>query len=386
MGDFLEWINNNPGEFTPDQLRELLISAAGKINRLETVADSINVGILVCDEKHLIIMANKCARRFLSLTYFEKDKIWNAVLDEQIAGFFKDTLLENSIVHDREIELFQYDRNRLLSVNIVPLVQNRKITGSLIYMEDITEKRKKESRLRRAENLASLTTLAAAVAHEIKNPLGSISIHLQLLQKTIKKKYDSSGKSTDRYFKVLKEEIERLNRIIVDFLFAVRPMSLELRVGNINSLISEVIDFTRYEMEKQGIRCFTELDENIAPVLIDKRYMKQAILNLIKNSQTAMADGGILTIATKYADNEIQISISDTGTGIKKDDIVKIFEPYFTTSETGTGLGLTLVYKIIREHHGEISVSSTEENGAVFEITLPVYQKEKRLIAYNEGV
>ena len=117
--------------------------------------------------------------------------------------------------------------------------------------------------------------------------------------------------------------------------------------------------------------------------MFDERYLKQALLNLIKNAQSAMPKGGLLTIATQAEDNEIRISVCDTGGGINDKDLAKIFEPYFTTRDNGTGLGLTLVFKIIQEHRGEIAVESREGEGTNFEITLPVYQKETRLIGYE---
>ena len=366
-----------------EQRRELLISAVGEISLLETVLDSIDIGILVCDKKNCLVMVNKCAQRMIPMNYTEGAQLWSVIKDERIVDFFKGIRLNRDKVMDREIDIEQHDRSRLLSFNVVPLVRDRRITGTLIYIEDITEKRRGESMLRRAENLASLTTLAAGVAHEIKNPLGSISIHLQLLQKSLSKKNKVPEKTTDKYFSVLKEEVNRLNRIVVDFLFAVRPMALELREGDINKLITQMMDFVRYEMEQSKIICYTELDENIPKILLDERYMKQALLNLVKNAQTAMPNGGVLTISTKCIDNEIMISISDTGVGINNENISKIFEPYFTTTETGTGLGLTQVFKIIREHQGEITVDSTPGQGAEFKIILPLPQKEMRMIAYN---
>jgi len=141
----------------------------------------------------------------------------------------------------------------------------------------------------------------------------------------------------------------------------------------------------RLEMEQSHILCLLELDEDLPKILMDERYMKQAILNLVTNARAAMPDGGVFTIATNRLENEIQILICDTGIGINKENLTKIFDPYFTTKETGTGLGLTQVYKIIREHQGEISVDAAPGEGAEFEIILPVPRKEIRMIAYNEG-
>ena len=392
MSDFYRRALGKIGKMTEEQSRALLVSASAEILRLETVLDSLPSGILVCDEKHVLVKANKSAQRLLPLSDTEGSPLWALVLDEHIAAFFRQALLAGEHVLEREMSVLALDQKRLLSISIHPLVDKRRITGSVVYLDDITEKRAKEMRLRRAENLASLTTLAAGVAHEIKNPLGAISIHLQLMQKTLaknggakkgeaKKQHDAQ---IDKYFSVLNEEIDRLNRIVVDFLFAVRPMTLELREGNLNTLVAELGDFIKTELEQSNIRLLLEYDEKILPVLYDERYMKQALLNLIKNAQAAMPSGGMLTIATLGGGGEARISVCDTGMGIKAEHLKKIFEPYFTTRESGTGLGLTLVYKIIREHHGDITVDSREGEGTDFEIILPVYQKEKRLIAYTE--
>jgi signal transduction histidine kinase len=373
-----------------EQCRELLVSASQEIFRLDTVLDSLPCGILVCDEKHRLLMANKAALRFLPMSYMEGGLLWELIPDERIANFFQQALERGDKLLEQEMDLQTQGPpgpSRLLSISVHPLVEKRHITGSLVYIEDITEKRGREVRLRRAENLASLTTLAAGVAHEIKNPLGAISIHLQLLRKALEKKEKRQNKETDtlidKYFFLLNEEVDRLNGIVIDFLFAVRPMSLELCEGDLNALISGLGEFIRTELEQSNIRLLLELDDNLPPVLFDERYMKQVLLNLIKNAQAAMPKGGLLTIATMGSDSEIRISVCDTGTGISQENLKKIFEPYFTTKGSGTGLGLTLVYKIIREHRGEMSVDSREGEGTDVEIILPVYQKEQRLIDYS---
>jgi len=385
MVDFFRRALKKLDKLNIEQRSELLTSAVEEISLLENVMDSIDKGIIVCDEEFHLIMANKFAQRMVPMNYAEGVKLRTAIKDKKIVEAFSDIIINREKVVDKEFDIEYQGRSKLLSVNVVPLVQDKRITGTLIYIDDITDKRKGEARLRRAENLASLTTLAAGVAHEIKNPLGSISIHLQLLQKTLAKILKSSDNTTDKYFDVLKEEIDRLNRIVIDFLFAVRPVNLELREGDINKLILQIIEFVRFEMEQSNIMCILELGDNIPGILMDERYMKQAILNLIKNSQAAMPKGGVFSIATNCADNEIFINIYDTGIGISKENLGKIFEPYFTTNEAGTGLGLTQVYKIIREHQGEISVDSIPGSGTEFKIGLPMLQKDKYYLSFNGG-
>ncbi|MDR1899718.1 MAG: PAS domain S-box protein, partial [Treponema sp.] len=361
MRDFFNRALKKINKLTAEQVQALLLSTVEEVNRLETALDSITQGILVCDTNHNLLIANKYAGRLLPLIYTELgiEPIWTIVRDERVAEFLETALLNGDRVEEKEFDVNVKGFDRLLSLSVLPLVQDRRVNGSLIHVEDITEKRSREARLRRAENLASLTTLAAGVAHEIKNPLGSISIHIQLLQKAMTANRELFEKEKDgrtraehkaafnvfeKYFAVVNEEVDRLNHIVVDFLFAVRPMDLDFREGDINTLIRELTEFVFYELEAARIECVLELDQDIPPVSMDERFMKQAMLNLIKNAQAAMPGGGTLTIRTERADSELRISVSDTGTGISEENLSKIFEPYFTTKEAGSGLGLTLVY------------------------------------------
>jgi PAS domain S-box-containing protein len=403
MRQFITRALQKLNKLTDEQIRNLLVSAAGEIDRLETVLDSLTEGILVCDTENNLVLANKYAERFLPIASYEQgnEPIWSAVREEKVADFFEATLRSGDRVEDREFDVDFKGKLRLLSISVLPLVRDHQVSGSLIYIEDITEKRSREARTRRLETLASLTTLAAGVAHEIKNPLGSLSIHVQLIQKAMaanKELYSAAhphGKDKlgrgptdyfsllDRYIAVVNEEIDRLNHIVVDFLFAVRPMDMDLREGDINPLIRELTEFVWFELEEAHVECILELAETLPLIEFDERFMKQALLNLIKNAKAAMPQGGTLTIKTEARETEVLIGIHDTGIGIAEENLSKIFEPYFTTKETGSGLGLTLVFKIIREHQGEITVNSREGEGTSFLITLPIPQRERRLISYG---
>jgi signal transduction histidine kinase len=404
MRDFIKRALKKFNKLTSEQMLDLLVSAAAEIDRLETVLDSLTEGILVCDPGHNLVMANKYAERMLSSPPESgSEPVWSRIRDERVRDFLETSLRGENWAEEREFDMDIKGISRLLSISVVPLVRDHQVTGSLIYLEDITEKRSREARLRRMESLASLTTLAAGVAHEIKNPLGSLSIHIQLIQKAMaanreiyyrahpvgKDRADQDPGAhldlLDKYIAVVNEEIDRLNRIVVDFLFAVRPMNMEFREGNINTLIGELTEFVGYELAEAHITAELELENPLPLIDFDERYMKQALLNLIKNAIAAMPQGGRLTIKTESRNMEICLSIGDTGMGIPEENLTKIFEPYFTTKETGSGLGLTLVFKIIREHRGEVSVKSKEGEGTCFTITLPVPQKETRLISYEGG-
>jgi len=402
MRQFIKRALNRIEQLNPDQVQDLLLLAAKEIDRLETVMDSLIRGVLVCDTAHRLILANKAARRFLSIVSYEqgRETIWSLIPEEVVSEFLALTLMSADKVEEREFDVEVGGVERLISVSVMPVVQDRQVSGSLILVDDITERRIRESKMRRMENLASLTTLAAGIAHEIKNPLGSLSIHVQLIKKAvgIQEKVCVDLNRSDKhecdpfkhflqinkYLEILNEEVERLNAIIVDFLFAVRPMNPVLRRGNINTLIEDLVQFVSLEMEAAKIGVTLNLAEDLSTVDIDAGLMKTALLNLVKNAAAATEQGGKLIITTKETEGEVLISIADTGTGISEEDLNKIFEPYFTTKNNGTGLGLTVVFKVIKEHLGEINVTSREGEGSVFTISLPIPHTERRLLAYNE--
>jgi signal transduction histidine kinase len=393
MSNFVRNALKKFDKLTYEQLREILFSAANELDLERSVIMSVARGLIVCDARHTLMMTNSQAERLLNIdTWMEgAEVVWALVRNSEISDFLQESLITGCRVDDKEFFLDGKGVHRLLNICVLPLVSGGHVTGSLITVEDITEKRRREIKLRQAENLAGLTTLAAGVAHEIKNPLASLSIHAQLIQKLLnqaaaEQENDDIVVSRSKFNKhtvTINEEIQRLNQIVVDFLFAVRPMEIFPVKSDINELVTNVVKFVHYELQQQNITYKLNLAKNIPPAEIDKRYLKQALLNLIKNAIEAMpVSGGELTITTEAEERDIKISISDNGRGIAETDISRIFEPYFTTKEKGSGLGLTLVFKIVREHSGDIDVTSKEGQGSCFIIRLPLPHKDGLLLDY----
>ncbi len=368
-----------------EQIRNLLLAVAGENELLEVVLDSMTDGVVVTDARHRITLTNKSSERLLPFFGQDLDEkiLWEVISDREVKDFLKESLLSGERVEEAEFTLDKPGQVRTLSFNLMPVVRDGTIEGSLLIVADITDRRRREARLRRAENLASLTTLAAGVAHEIKNPLGSLGIHIQLMQRSLDKNGCLEGDDARGYLDVLEEEVNRLNGIVVDFLFAVRPMNTELKSADVNSVIHDLLQFTKYELKESGIQVVEEYDEDIPRVDLDEKYLKQALLNIIKNAQAAMPEGGVLKVCTGLKDDMVNISINDNGSGMSDEVRDKIFEPYFTTKDFGSGLGLTVVYKIIKEHGGEIALHSKEGVGTTFTIMLPVPQKERRLLDFQ---
>ncbi|MFO8043457.1 MAG: ATP-binding protein [Alkalispirochaeta sp.] len=369
-----------------EQLEQLLQTVAAENERLAVVLDSMNDGVLVTDEEHRLILVNKAAERLIPLAsgrIIGDRPLWDVIADQDIGDFVRTTLENDESVTDQEFALDHGGTTRILSCSLIPLVQAGHIRGNILQLVDISEKRGREARLRRAESLASLTTLAAGVAHEIKNPLGSIGIHNQLIQKLVAQLDSEEAERINSYLTVIDEEIERLNRIVVDFLFAVRPMDTKLEDGDLNALVSDLLGFVQYELEQAGIEVVRDLDEDLPQLKLDPKYFKQAMMNLVKNAISAMPDGGMLRVSTQSRGDQVLLRISDNGAGMSPEVRDKIFEPYFTTKDFGSGIGLTLVYKVVKEHMGDISVISKEGHGTTFTITLPLPQREQHLLGWK---
>jgi signal transduction histidine kinase len=224
------------------------------------------------------------------------------------------------------------------------------------------------------------------VAHEIKNPLGAIGIHIQLIKKSLQGKGRVGKRAVMKHLEVVTEEVERLNKIVVDFLFAVRPMDAHLELRDLNGILRDMVKFVEVETAQGDVKLNVELAEGLPKLLLDEKYIKQAVLNLVKNALGAMPEGGVLTIRTERKGDYVRLQVTDTGIGIPPEYLDKIFEPYFTTKEFGSGLGLTIVYKIVKEHQGEITVDSEPGKGTTFTIKFPVPQPERQLIDYRQEV
>ncbi len=365
-----------------EQIHYLITYLAKENDLLEVVLNSMTDGLVVLDKEYKIIFMNKAAERqlpFMSSDPYEKP-FWQVLQDDEVASFLEEHLKEKVDVSDREFTYGTGMGSRTMAFSIMPLVRRKIIEGRVIHIEDVTVKRQAEIRLHRAESLASLTTLAAGVAHEIKNPLASMGIHIQIMQKEIELKESVDREGFSSYLNIVNEEIERLNGIVVDFLFAVRPMDIQLQNSNINNLISDLVEFVHFELEDKKISIETELDKTLPLLRLDEKYIKQAVLNLVKNAEAAMDGGGVITFSTWEEGGSVFLSVKDTGLGIPPENLSKIFEPYFTTKEFGSGLGLTLVYKIVKEHGGDVTLKSREGRGTNFTFRFPLPQKDRKLL------
>ena len=250
-----------------EQVAHLIAGLSEELELLTGVLESMTDGIVVTDQDRRVILSNRAAARLLGLAAEDvQDRpLSEAVADRGFASFLDEHLAGAEKVADREVALD--GGRRLLAVSILPLVREGRVQGALVHAEDVTERRAREARLRRAESLASLTTLAAGVAHEIKNPLGSMGIHLQLIRRKIGGKDCVASRDVEPHLAVIAEEVDRLNRIVVDFLFAVKPMDTRLEDADLNAVVRDLIAFVEPELDQAGVVVESSFAEDL-PALV----------------------------------------------------------------------------------------------------------------------
>ncbi|PYI87431.1 MAG: PAS domain-containing sensor histidine kinase, partial [Verrucomicrobia bacterium] len=298
-----------------------------------------------------------------------------------------------------------FPRPRFLSLYVAPLDgEARDGSGVALIIHDTTEARKKTFAAIESERTQALTLLAASVAHEIGNPLNALHIHLQLIERALRKmkgylskpfghqtpgsarpvmpdeETDDLLAKIDNYLTVAKGEVVRLDYIITQFLQAIRPSPPQLRPASLNDVVKETLGLLKPEIENRGLTVVEKLARRLPMSAIDRAQVKQALVNLVKNAIQAMTRGGELTLQTDYNAEGLWVSVGDTGGGIPAEQINRIFEPFFTTKKKGSGLGLMIVQRIVRDHAGRIEVESHVGKGTTFRIWLPRHERLPRLL------
>jgi signal transduction histidine kinase len=241
--------------------------------------------------------------------------------------------------------------------------------GTMVVLKDLDSIRTLRSLVTYSAKLSALGRLTSGVAHEVKNPLNAMMIHLELLQEKLTEQPEGVRDSLH----VLGAEIRRLDRAVQGFLKFMRPQELALRPLSLNELLADAVALLQPEWGTAGIRFETVLDPRLPLITADPELLRQAFLNILLNACQAMPSGGTIQVRAEPEDGEtVRVAIVDEGTGIPAEDLEKIFSLYYTTKPEGSGLGLSLVYRIIQLHDGAIQVASELGRGTTFTIRLPV--------------
>lgn len=352
----------------------------------ETVFNTIQDGILVIDSDGVVQYANDAGLMIIGLKDSDVGvtRLWKMVpdlaksIDPPMAGSKK-----SSPVLSREVEL-SYPEHRIIRLYMVPIdaqVSHGESGGYVIVLSDVTEEKVSLEETIENERIGSIVRLAAGVAHELGNPLNSLTIHLQLIQRELKqlegnKEIAKIADSLD----VCQGEVRRLDGIITHFLEAVRPQKPEMNEIDLIQTIEEVLRVQEVELSDRDIEVNVELSDELPLVLGDRGQIKQACFNLVKNAMEAMQRGGCLRVLARRDDDYTYLQFVDTGSGIADEDLSKVFQAYFTTKKEGNGLGMMVVQRIMREHGGHISIESRKDSGTAVTLQFPQPHRRMRLL------
>jgi len=392
----------------PSSVQGYILRLVREKELLETVFQTVREGVIIVDDKLRIRYVNHAAVNLLGLPADCTDQPIERYLREldwsQLKAGDEDAWAR---VSRQEIEVF-YPQHRYLLCRFLPYesgIRSKDIaedtaaeleadgtpqlldaitTGDepmiTLTLDDVTEIRERAASTIESERLAAITMLAAGVAHEIGNPLNSLTIHLQLLDRQLAALSSDGADNAKELVDVSLQEVRRLDDIINQFLKAVRPSIFEPGAVALHELIAKTLAFMKHEIEDRGVLVQGEWPDEIPKIMGDDTQLQQALYNIIKNGIQAMESGGVLVIKLSTTDDFVVLSVADSGKGIDREQLGDIFDPYYTTKPDGTGLGLVIVERIMREHGAEFGIDSEVGRGTVITMRFPLPSRRQRLL------
>jgi two-component system, sporulation sensor kinase E len=343
----------------------------------QSILRSTTSGVITFGPDGSVATANFSAERMLGMTetemvprpipsLFEDDGGLGADVAKVVSGKAPRTVRELTLVtRNAKVIHAQASVSRMRDVRGGTI-------GAVLTLEDVSEIKALTEQLIRADRLAAMGELTAGVAHEVRNPLGIIRASVQLLEDS---KCDAGR--IEEASSVIKQEIDRLDKVIKALLDFGRPSAPTLRPTDVNEVLSDVVLFTRKFASRGGVEILERYAADLPRVLADPDQIKQIAVNLISNAVQAMEDtGGTVTVTTRATGGYVETAFADNGPGIPPERVGKVFDPFYSTRDEGTGLGLTIVHRIVDEHNGHIEVESRPSQGTTFTVSLPALEDE----------
>ncbi len=367
-------------------LANLVQRLAKERTLFEQIFKTLQEGVLVILSDGVIEYANDAAQRLIGTSgeALAGQTLWRLV--PGLRPSMGDGTGNAGPFVTREFEL-SYPEPRTVRLYMVPIPGDDRggERRFAVILSDVTRDKLTTEQRIEDERTSSILLLAAGVAHELGNPLNSLTIHLQLIDRKLKKLGRSpEAESISDSVGVCREEVQRLDGIITHFLEAIRPMPPDLAETSLTDVLAEVLKFQKSEFADRGVAVEAETPASLPTVMADRNQLKQVFFNITKNAMEAMQPGGKLKIKSRADDDSVYLLFGDSGSGIRHEDLVKLFQPYYTTKAGGHGLGLMIVKRIMRAHGGQVGIESREGMGTIITLQFPRKDRRVRMLSGGE--
>lgn len=355
---------------------------------LERVFEALKEGVIILDPDGVINFLNRAAAGFFGL---DPEQDVGQRLAAKVRGLDWQGLAQPGKSVSRDMEVF-YPENRFLNFYLAPIADqspggpaNGRPLGYVMLVRDLTRSRREAEENLESERLNALTLLAAGVAHEIGNPLNSLDIHLQLLERRLRRLPAATRAPLVEHLDTARREIGRLDTLLRQFLQAIRPTVPRRERCDLHALLHKVLGVLEPELQAREVRVTLDLADELPLLDLDPGQFEQVFYNLLRNAFQALeGPAGAIVVRTRCTDYEVDATVEDDGIGISHEHMGALFEPFRSRKQSGTGLGLLIVRRIVREHGGEIEIQSEQGVGTRVTIHLPRGQKELRLLGHAD--
>ncbi|WP_158016527.1 two-component system sensor histidine kinase NtrB [Tissierella creatinophila] len=338
-------------------------------NYTKNIVDSINNGVISTDTNFFITSINRKGEDILGIDEKDEINITNILNDKNVLDILNQAKEQKLQFTNIKTNINVDGEDKFLSITVLPLFNIlNKVQGLVIIIQDKSREKNLEAQTVRADRLVAVGELASGIAHEIRNPMGIIKTISQTLLE------ESDEKDLTEGLEIIVKEVDRANKVINGILNFAKPPDNEMKEISLTELFKEVVLITDKYLSTNNANMELSIGQDVN-IEADKEKLKQVFINLIFNGVQAMDKGGKIFVTTELREKGVNISFKDTGRGIKKENLKKVFNPFFTTKEKGVGLGLSVSDRIIQDHNGYLAVDSIEGEGTQIDIYLPMQQK-----------